>query len=105
MLISDHSFELLLGIIAQLRSRSKMLDCGEAKIFLGLEIQLHKAVRELKRCRKSYIFILSELFSMPYAKPCQMLMEQQIFNVNLNEKKLCSTMYRLKIDSLIYLMI
>lgn len=104
-LIAGSSTDLVLHVKQELSKRFEMIDCGESKTSLGLEIARIRNRRSSKICRFTYALNIFERFNMQDCKPVSTPAKSQIDTAILIDEVFCSTKYRKAVGIFKYLII
>ena len=105
MLLAGNSLPFLEKIKADLGRQLEIVDLGEAKMFVGIEIQRDRHAGTLKISQRRYIKDILARFGMSDCKSCETPMSESLNLPKLAEPTIDRTLYQQLIGSLMYAMI
>ncbi|CEL60572.1 Retrovirus-related Pol polyprotein from transposon TNT 1-94 OS=Nicotiana tabacum PE=2 SV=1 [Rhizoctonia solani AG-1 IB] len=104
-LVAANTVRFVDEIKRRMKSCFEMTDLGEAKSFLGIEINRNRSERELKICQSRYIKEILAQFEMTNANAAMTPMEERLELPKLEEPTIDRTLYQCGIGSLMYAML
>ncbi|QRV89310.1 Retrovirus-related Pol polyprotein from transposon TNT 1-94 [Ceratobasidium sp. AG-Ba] len=105
MLLAGTSLSFLEMIKADLAKHLEIVDLGEAKMFVGIEIERNRSAGTLKISQRRYINDILARFGMTGCKTCATPMAESPNLPKLDESTIDRTRYQQLIGSLMYAMI
>ncbi|KAJ1305493.1 hypothetical protein OPQ81_000500 [Rhizoctonia solani] len=104
MQLAGKPFEFLESIKAEMEKSFELVDLGEPKKFVGIEIERDIAAGTLKIHQRQYINEILTRFDMSDCKPCDTPMAEGLNLPKLDSPTVDCTMYQCAIGSLMYAM-
>jgi hypothetical protein len=105
MLLAGRPLSFLEAVKADLRKSFELVDLGEARMFVGVEIERDRTAGTLKMSQRRYVDNILARFNMALSKPCDTPMAESLDLPKLESPTIDRTLYQRLVGSLMYAMI
>ncbi|QRW07704.1 Copia-like polyprotein/retrotransposon [Ceratobasidium sp. AG-Ba] len=105
MLLAGTSTAFLEKIKSKIAESLEIVDLGEAKMFVGIEIERDRSAGTLKISQRRYINDILARFGMSDCKTCDTPMAESLYLPKLDSPSIDRTLYQQLVGSLMYAMI